>query len=119
MNSWTVRDCSQSEITAFTIASVDRVGMMRQHCYLPQYSRATQHSCGDENNNCEVIIQYMCAENVRNGRTTNTPPIIHTACRDRDCDTDERFGMHESLRHFQKCQTRERNKGLYTATQVS
>ena len=26
-----------------------------------------QHSCGGENNHCEVIIQYMCDKNLRDG----------------------------------------------------
>ena len=29
-----------------------------------------QHSCADPNNNCEVIIQYMCEDNVRDGAST-------------------------------------------------
>ena len=29
-----------------------------------------QHSCNDPNNNCEIIIQYMCGDNLRDGTTT-------------------------------------------------
>ena len=29
-----------------------------------------QHSCGDPNNKCDVILQYMCDENVRDGAST-------------------------------------------------
>jgi len=29
-----------------------------------------QHSCGDQNNHCEQILQYMCGDLVRDGATT-------------------------------------------------
>ena len=29
-----------------------------------------QHSCGDQNSNCEIIFQYMCEDNVRDGAST-------------------------------------------------
>ena len=29
-----------------------------------------QHSCGDQNNHCEQILQYMCGDQVRDGATT-------------------------------------------------
>ena len=29
-----------------------------------------QHSCGDQNNHCEQILQYMCGDQVRDGSTT-------------------------------------------------
>jgi len=28
-----------------------------------------QHSCGGSNNNCELILQYMCDDRLRNGIT--------------------------------------------------
>lgn len=28
-----------------------------------------QHQCGGDNNNCELVLQYMCGEKVRNGIT--------------------------------------------------
>ena len=30
----------------------------------------SQHSCADQNNHCEQILQYMCADNVRDGIIT-------------------------------------------------
>ncbi len=33
--------------------------------------RTAQHSCGNPNNNCNVIIQYMCDDLLRDGTTTN------------------------------------------------
>ncbi|XP_059178744.1 protein DD3-3-like [Physella acuta] len=29
-----------------------------------------QHSCNNPNNHCELILQYMCADTVRDGATT-------------------------------------------------
>ena len=29
-----------------------------------------QHSCGDPNSNCEIIVQYMCGKLLRDGTTT-------------------------------------------------
>ena len=29
-----------------------------------------QHSCGDPNNNCEIVFQYMCDDNLRDGAST-------------------------------------------------
>ncbi|XP_039249445.2 protein DD3-3-like [Styela clava] len=72
-----------------------------------QIQWSNQHSCGDENNNCEIIIQYMCGNHLRDGTTGNT------ICRNPSCDTDQRFGQHENLRYYEKCAARERNKGLF------
>lgn len=77
--------------------------------------RANQHSCGDENNNCQVVIQYMCDDNLKDGTTTDTPPVT---CTD-DCDTNEKFGHHESLNYYEDCNVRERNQGLFIADRVS
>lgn len=30
-----------------------------------------QHSCSDQNNHCEQIVQYMCDDLVRDGATTS------------------------------------------------
>eukprot|EP01063_Lacrimia_lanifica_P015240 TRINITY_DN22054_c0_g1_i1.p1 TRINITY_DN22054_c0_g1~~TRINITY_DN22054_c0_g1_i1.p1 ORF type:complete len:1267 (+),score=443.01 TRINITY_DN22054_c0_g1_i1:76-3876(+) len=69
-----------------------------------------QHGCGlNPNLNCQVILQYMCAANVRNGHTTDTI--------DEDEDEMDNWdkGMHEDWYYYDKCQRRERNKGLFTA----
>ena len=29
-----------------------------------------QHSCGEKNADCQLIVQYMCSDNVRDGTTT-------------------------------------------------
>ena len=32
--------------------------------------RTNQHSCAGPNNHCELVIQYMCSDNLRDGSTT-------------------------------------------------
>ena len=75
-----------------------------------------QHSCGpDSNINCEVILQYACEDNLRDGEVINTIPVNSENCKDNDCSSDYRFGMHEDYQSYQHCSLRERNKGLFTA----
>ncbi|KAK3247435.1 hypothetical protein CYMTET_43067, partial [Cymbomonas tetramitiformis] len=89
-----------------------------------------QHACGPEHMgpkaHCDIIIQYMCdgwqdssslaadlrTVEIRDGSTTNTIPD--------NADTgppDTQYGMQEPYSYYQKCKTRERNKGLFTADQ--
>ena len=75
-----------------------------------------QHSCGQENNECELVIQFMCADSIRDGNVTTTIE-----------DNQDRFdllvngtnikkyGMHEDYAYYQACKQRERNKGLFSA----
>jgi hypothetical protein len=76
-----------------------------------------QHGCGNNPNvRCEIVLQYMCGANVRDG----TPRDVNDAATDTIPDddngpTDFRFGMHESRDNYFKCKTRERNRGLFTA----
>jgi hypothetical protein len=76
-----------------------------------------QHTCGNANNNCEIIIQYMCDSRLRDGTTTNTIPTNSLQCYGWDCDQDVRFGRHESWDYYMNCANRERNKGLFTSDQ--
>lgn len=76
-----------------------------------------QHSCGHENNNCQIIMQYMCADWVRDGTTTNTIPITAANCYNFDCDHDLQFGRHESLEYYFDCRRTTRNRGLFNANQ--
>ena len=57
--------------------------------------RTNQHGCGNEWNNCEIVLQYMCSDNIRDGTTTNTIPDQPSNCLNNDCNRDIRFGMHE------------------------
>lgn len=74
-----------------------------------------QHSCADQNNHCDMILQYMCGDNVRNGITTQTIPDNPALCKSYDCNSDVRFGMHEDHDYYTNCKYRNRNKGLFTA----
>jgi len=65
----------------------------------------------------ELILQYMCDPLIRDGTTTNTIPDKPIDCQNFDCDTDVRYGRHESYEFYQRCKQTERNKGLFTANQ--
>lgn len=65
----------------------------------------------------EFVIQYMCDPLLRDGTTTNTIPEKQIDCQNFDCDTDVRFGRHESYDYYQMCKRTERNKGLFTINQ--
>ena len=92
-----------------------------------------QHSCGQENNDCDIVIQYMCGDEVRDGsdgapadqNAPNTPSFCDPHTPDAECDKntwatlnaagEPMYGIHESYDYYEKCYTRERNKGLFTA----
>jgi hypothetical protein len=57
-----------------------------------------------------MIIQFMCDPRIRDGTTTTTIPDKPTECYNFDCDTDVRFGRHESYEWYQQCKSRSRNK---------
>jgi len=65
----------------------------------------------------EIIVQYTYEPLVRDGTTTRTIPTKATECQNYDCDTDVRFGRHESLDFYEMCEQTEQNKGLFTANQ--
>jgi len=75
-----------------------------------------QHSCGpDSNVNCEVVLQYACDDQLRDGQVTNTIPVRDSDCAGDDCNSDFKYGMHENYQYYQHCSLRERNKGLFPA----
>ena len=47
-----------------------------------------QHSCGDANNHCEIVFQYMCADTIRDGATTGTIPDSLLLCENFNCNED-------------------------------
>jgi len=76
-----------------------------------------QHQCGGPNNNCELVVQYMCGEKVRNGISEKTIPQQLKQCENDDCDTDLEYGMNEDHQYYEHCMTRKRNNGIYTSDQ--
>uniref|UniRef100_T1JAG2 Uncharacterized protein n=1 Tax=Strigamia maritima TaxID=126957 RepID=T1JAG2_STRMM len=79
--------------------------------------RTNQHSCQSLNNNCEIILQYMCDETIRDGLNTETIPLANEKCVNNNCETDLQYGMHENYLYYQKCSTQKRNYGLFNANQ--
>lgn len=75
-----------------------------------QVEWTSQHSCQHPNNNCEFILQYMCHDLIRDGKSVNTIPSVNS-------DKNFQFGMHENWRHYKNCLMRERNRGLFIADQ--
>ncbi|KAK6176566.1 hypothetical protein SNE40_014827 [Patella caerulea] len=82
-----------------------------------QIEWTNQHSCGAQNANCEIVLQYMCGDNVRDGAIRNTIPENLIQCLDYNCDNDIKFGMHEGYAYWLQNSLRERNRGLFTADQ--
>lgn len=74
-----------------------------------------QHGCGMSNNDCQIVIQYMCSDKLRDGVTTRTIPDQPSNCLNNDCNNDVRYGMHETYDYYMNCKYRHRNKGLFTA----
>jgi len=81
-----------------------------------------QHGCGtDDTKHCEVILQAMCDKPgeriIRDGTTTQRIPDNPTNCRNFNCDTDMKYGRHESYDWYQTCKYTQRNTQLFTASQ--
>lgn len=76
-----------------------------------------QHSCGEANAHCELVVQYMCSAQLRDGTLTKTIPVKDSHCDNYDCNSDLEYGMNENLDYYLGCKYRERNKGLFTADQ--
>ena len=77
---------------------------------------AGQHSCGpDSNVKCEVVLQYACEDNIRDGEVTDTIPEDSGGCKNNECNSDFTYGMHENYQYYQHCALRQRNMELFTA----
>ena len=84
-----------------------------------------QHACHNPKVHCNIVIQYLCGEDVRDGTTTDTIPddeAQHKAKVTPNPLTGEDeatfvYGMHENYQYYQDCKARHRNAGLFTADQ--
>jgi hypothetical protein len=86
---------------------------------LLQVEWTIQHGCGPDHPNveCELVLQYMCGDYVRDGTTTDT--ISQATMNLTDSNGNYIYGMHEPFDYYNDCQTRQRNLGLFTADRVS
>jgi len=81
-------------------------------------SWTNQHGCGTEDvKHCEIILQVMMDPLARDGTTTQRIPENPANCRNFNCDTDVKFGRHESYAYYQECKQTKRNQGLFQASQ--
>merc|ERR1712125_164095 len=85
-----------------------------------------QHACNNPKVHCNVVIQYLCGDEVRDGVTTETIPAddgdaYNTKVSPNPLTGEDEevflYGMHEGYQYYQDCRARERNKGLFTADQ--
>lgn len=97
-----------------------------------------QHACGNDNTQCNIVIQYMCSDDapgadetliIRDGTTTNTIPANGDPTAGAnyynykdpavgDGNTVFRYGMNEPYTYYQACRARSRNQGLFTADET-
>ena len=59
----------------------------------------------------------MCSKNLRDGETTETIPLDQVKCKNDNCSTDSKYGMHEDYDYYKQCKNRQRNHRLFTSTQ--
>jgi len=86
-----------------------------------QIEWTAQHSCGDANAECQIVLQYMCDDvspGLRDGYPTENnnqgTAEISEATKD-----DPSYGSHEEFEWYKKCTTRRRNKNLFVADQIT
>ncbi|ESO95665.1 hypothetical protein LOTGIDRAFT_231896 [Lottia gigantea] len=80
-----------------------------------QVEWTNQHSCNGPNSNCDIILQYMCDDKIRDGSLQReTIPDRNTKCENDNCNTDIKYSMHEDYDYYTNCRLRHRNMGLFT-----
>jgi hypothetical protein len=87
-----------------------------------------QHGLGDNPKvRTEAVIQWACEDTMpasrdgltvrNNGGNNKKDEATNTIPRNADAQTDAGYGRHESLEYYNRCRTRARAQGLYTADQ--
>lgn len=83
-----------------------------------------QHGCGSDELACNLVIQYMCSDDngdaaqvIRDGTTTTTIPDDANTYNAKEATGEYTYGLHEPYQYWKDCQSRSRNKGLFTADQ--
>jgi len=76
-----------------------------------------QHGCGSghEKVNCQIVLQFMCDDDLRDGTTNNRIPDDEDEYNKETAAGEKVYGMHENYQYYQSCKTRSRNRGLFTA----
>jgi len=126
--------------TYFTSSPESRLGTGKGNSYL-NIEWTNQHGCGGDEDkdphklNCNIVIQYLCQDDaavpvnnklkVRDGQRTNTPAFSggnRNEVRSQELrrmyrNLNYNDVLHEQWLWYNKCNTRDRNKGLFTADQ--
>ena len=68
---------------------------------------------------CNIVLQYRCDPFIRDGESSDTIPYdistYNNKITDENDNEEYEYGMHEDFNFYQACETRQRNKGLFTA----
>eukprot|EP01097_Dermamoeba_algensis_P004886 TRINITY_DN3133_c0_g1_i2.p1 TRINITY_DN3133_c0_g1~~TRINITY_DN3133_c0_g1_i2.p1 ORF type:complete len:638 (-),score=187.56 TRINITY_DN3133_c0_g1_i2:39-1952(-) len=76
-----------------------------------------QHGCGNGRTHCDLVIQYMCADNIRDGtpKGPNNGDGTKTIPEEVKSVQETAYAMHEDYEYYKQCKDRQRNLGLFTA----
>eukprot|EP01098_Paradermamoeba_levis_P004225 TRINITY_DN1824_c0_g4_i2.p1 TRINITY_DN1824_c0_g4~~TRINITY_DN1824_c0_g4_i2.p1 ORF type:complete len:568 (+),score=188.26 TRINITY_DN1824_c0_g4_i2:123-1826(+) len=78
-----------------------------------------QHGCGNGRTKCDIVIQYMCDDNIRDGlpgkKDGNNDEGTDRIPEEASAVSKQGFGMHENYDYYATGKDRQRNKGLWIA----
>ena len=77
-----------------------------------------QHACGtNERAHCQLVLQYMCWPGTPQSPASYEGDTRYLRDGTQTNGNQPEIGVHEPITYYTKCQTRNRNNGLYTADQ--